>query len=145
MTDLTRSAGVPRLDLPDFTEAGDAIRERLYGLARCLCEAVLVDNPCPKVEAMADRMLNPQVGDLGVVTDALYREVWWGGWQHGVGYLLAHRSEPVPEWDDLESPEGGPFSNPGEDVFYVQYGPDPEDVCRWVNAEFRSLTLSSQL
>lgn len=56
---------------------------------------------------------NPEVGDLVVVVDVLLpfgqpHEDWWRGFG-----VLIHR--------DL-------------DAFYIQYGNDPSDVVRWVNA-----------
>lgn len=98
-------------------------------------------NASPIGKALADRHHHPRVGDLVMVPDAMRvrgetveerADTRAKGW----GYFLGEFREPV--YDDAtwarvaDQYDGEP--NPTERVFYVQYGPDPADVCRWENA-----------
>jgi hypothetical protein len=138
---------------------GKALPRRMMhaALAKCLHRATLVGNPAPVVAAMYERITHPEPGDLVVETSRLgsgHLEV------EAFGILVAHRREwweTDEEWAaqvkqeraDHESFLAGPYAQPGDadepwapserltdDAWYVQYGPQPADVCRWVNCEF---------
>lgn len=117
----------------DLDEASLRSRERLLVLARELLRACLVGTPAPVVEEMWRRMKNPRPGDVVFAHDIIHSADSEKRCL-GFGVLLAKRREPFPDWDDEED---GP--NSGELIWYVQYGPTPEDVCRWENAEFFAL------
>lgn len=71
----------------------------------------------------ARRMQNPQPGDL-VVETATARKP--GGERKGFGVLLARRREPAGDGESRAS----------ADAWYVQYGPDEQDVERWEGGAF---------
>lgn len=131
-------------DDDDLLSLGDravAVRSVLIGLANHLYSAVLVGNPAPKVAAMYQRISNPKVGDLVVEMTALYgtnveRKI------KGFGMLVAQRNEwdsTDAEWEAYcsENPEDAASDGRWTDeAWYVQYGPQPDDVCRWTNCRF---------
>jgi hypothetical protein len=117
-------------------------REMMATLARHLQTAVLVGNPAPIVAKMWDRMKNPQPGDLVLETSSLGRsDVEQRAM--GFGFLLTHRDEWAQTDDEWAKEEVRPgydeFDQPRPvepRVYYVQYGPKPDDICRWVNCSF---------
>lgn len=106
-------------------------------MMRLLHQAVLVGQQAPIVREMYDRMYAPQIGDPVVVLDAIYRRDD-DTKNKGVGYLIADRedwAQTDEQWqaelaEDPSLAEGGRHK---ERAWYVQYGPEPVDVCRWSN------------
>jgi hypothetical protein len=88
----------------------------------------------PSGRALADRRHHPRPGDLVLVPDAI-RRIDPGEAGYGWGYLIEERQEPVYDdatWERIQYQfDGGP--TPTERIFYVQYGPNPQDVYRWEN------------
>lgn len=149
-------------DLLSLEEAAIPRRHLMAGMARCLRQAVLVGNQAPIVARMWERMQAPVSGDLVVEVSSFGRRAC----TEGMGILLAHRHEwwqTDEEWaaeleKEREAHEEflrGPHSRPGDGPFdparherltdhawYVQYGPRPEDVCRWVNCQFLTVLSS---
>lgn len=78
----------------------------------------------PRLQEMSARLNNPQPGDLVVGASIPDKDKHY----RGLGYLLSHRYEKV--WADYEQ------EWLREDVWYVQYGPASDDICRWYNASF---------
>lgn len=121
--------GIERADdLLSLDDKAMPHRDALITLTFQLWEACLVGNPVPKVAAMYERMQHPQVGDLvvectraGYSSNQVLR-------QRGLGFLLAKHTETVRHSD--------PDDPATEVAWYVQYGPDPADVCRWTNVQF---------
>ena len=135
------------------------VRRALMGVTRCLMRATLVGDPAPVVARMHERMRDPQPGDLVMETSSTYR-LHAEDFYRAFGILLAHRTEwwtTDAEWEKTVAEDraaheeflNGPYSIPGDrdepwepverttdHAWYVQYGPKPEDVCRWVNCEF---------
>jgi hypothetical protein len=144
-----RGAGTARsepwLSLEDDAQA---VRRALAVAAYNVHRACLVGNPAPIVRRMYERLSNPRVGDLVVETSSvMYRCAHLkpggpgGDWYRGVGYLLAHRTEwwhTDADWRQaLGAGEwGSEDPRPTDRAWYVQYGPEPHDVCRWVNCDF---------
>lgn len=125
-------------DLLSLDERAMPVREALVALARHLSTATGVGNPAPVVAAMNARLWKPVVGDLVVeVTAIMRRRRPDDDWYRGFGYLVEHRTEwmhtdeawteVADEWDN---------ERPTDEAWYVQYGPDPADVCRWTNCDF---------
>lgn len=139
-------------DLLSLEDAAIPRRLMMAGLADCLWGAVLVGNPAPVVSRMSERIMNPQPGDLVLVTDSRYRDE--DTRIKGFGILLAHRTEWMQtdeelaasiaemradetlskDWGEkyiaaLESGE----ERTADEAWYVQYGPEPGDICRWMN------------
>lgn len=146
-------------DLLSLDEAAIPRRFLMAGMARCLRDAVLVGNRAPVVTRMWERMSRPVPGDLVLEVSSFGRRAC----VEGMGILLAHRQEwwqTDAEWAaELEQERAaheeflrGPYSQPDDGPFdpvsherltdhawYVQYGPEPADVCRWVNCEFMTV------
>ncbi|GAA0583122.1 hypothetical protein GCM10010172_80190 [Paractinoplanes ferrugineus] len=122
-------------------------------------------NAAPCAQALSERIYHPKPGDPVYVPDSLRQDE--DGRRKGVGYLVVARTEwwhsdedwlaPNPDdpwgssfaqwtldeplvWDPLTHPK-----RPKEDVFYVQYGPDPGDICRWENASCYALPLGGDM
>jgi hypothetical protein len=82
------------------------------------------------------RRCEPRTGDLVYVVDAL-RHPDPDTRQKGFGYLVVAREEEMYDdetWERIKNQFRDDGPPPREPIFYVQYGPDPEDVCRWSNA-----------
>jgi hypothetical protein len=96
----------------------------------------------PIARQWSERMYHPRPGDLVYVIDRILggpRDQGADTRVKSFGYYLCARHEPMydPEaWAEVaDQYEGKPC--PTEKVFYLQYGPNPDDVCRWENAECR--------
>jgi hypothetical protein len=124
-------------------------RMLMAGMADCMYHAVLVGNPAPVVARMGKRIRDPHPGDIVLVTDSLYRRDEDTRIK-GFGILLAHRTEwwqtdaelaadiarmradgDVSE-EYLTALESGE-ERPTDHAWYVQYGPESTDICRWTN------------
>lgn len=129
-------------DLLSLDDKAAPRREMMIGLARCLCSAVLVGNPCPAIAEMWKRMDNPQIGDLVLETGRHHDYQGFGiliacryEWAHTEEEWRQHQTEVIAEaeacgltgWDEPRRKD---------DAWYVQYGPSPADICRWTNCTF---------
>ena len=128
-------------DLLSLDDRAVSVRSILIGLASHLYSATLVGNPAPKVADMYERISTPKVGDLVVEMTAMYgtdvdRKV------KGFGVLIDHRTEWAStdaEWEAYAAENPDDAASDGrwpDEAWYVQYGPQPEDVCRWTNCRF---------
>ncbi len=130
-------------DLLGLDDKALARRALIIGLARCLHRATLVGNPAPIVARMHERIQAPRPGDLVLETSTMYR---LGDDGHkAFGILLAHR---VEWWSTDEEHAAMLAEERGHDpdyvdderltdhAWYVQYGPEPGDICRWTNCSF---------
>jgi hypothetical protein len=146
-------------DLLSLEEPALPRRLLMAGMAHCLRDAVLVGNPAPRVARMWERMQNPVTGDLVVETSTFYC-LEPDSRIKAMGILIAHRTEfdqTDAEWtteieeertayeDFLRSsysqPGDGPFDpsqceRRTDHAWYIQYGPQAADICRWVNCSF---------
>jgi hypothetical protein len=129
--------GIERAGDPLLTESGALLATELMGM---LYRAVLVGNPAPKVREMYERINAPAPGDAVVVFDAIY----FKNADHkfkGTGYLVAVRAEWATtdeEWaaardEDESLTDADRFVE--REAWYVQYGPEPVDICRWSNCK----------
>ncbi len=92
-------------------------------------------------DKLGDRLRNPQIGDLVLETTSSLLRSDEDRRVMGLGILLAHREERVQtDEEHAASIAAGEFSADDkrwhDDAWYVQYGPQPDDVCRWVNCRF---------
>lgn len=115
-------------------------------------------NAAPCAQALSDRIMHPQPGDPVYVPDSFRLDE--DGRRKGVGYLIVERTEwwhSDEDWLNRADDEGttafqawtygeplvwNPLTHPKrpkEDVFYVQYGPNPADICRWGNASCNAI------
>lgn len=130
-------------DLLSLDERAMPVRAALVILTRHLSTATLVGNPAPVVARMSDRLRTPQVGDLVAESTTLMRAGARSheDWYRGFGYLVEHRIEwwtTDEQWeaDNAEDEYLKTEDRMTDHAWYVQYGPDPADVCRWVNCDF---------
>lgn len=124
------------------------IREALTVMARHLSTATLVGNPAPVVERMGARIRTPQIGDLVIESSRVATRR--GDWYRGFGYLVERRRE---WWDtdaeyermvaDEEIGAGEPRSV--DEAWYIQYGPNPADVCRWTDCSFLVIPIAAEV
>jgi hypothetical protein len=142
-------------DLLSIDEKAIPRRAAMIGLAMCLQSACLVGDPAPRVARMGERIRNPEVGDL--VVESTTRGGYIGnGNEMAFGILLAHRTEWAhtdQAWQDelaRETEEATRLGlqgyehehRPTDDAWYVQYGPQPDDICRWTNCDFITIPTS---
>lgn len=114
-------------------------------LASLLWTMTLVGNPSPAVREQHSRMRSPRTGDRVVVLDATY------GAQperlaKAVGYLVGRRdewTETDEEWEASIADEFDDQERFAEPAWYVQYGPNAGDVCRWTNCNVVSIEAAS--
>lgn len=126
-------------------EDAQAVRLWLLGMAAHLCQAVQVGQPAPIVAAMYERIQEPRLGDLVAEMSAIYDRRDPERQVKGLGVLIAHREEWATtdeEWERYRSeyPEDVSVDERWSDhAWYIQYGPGPDDICRWTNCSFRVL------
>lgn len=123
-------------------------RRALIIMSMHLQSATLVGNPAPTVARMYNRIKHPILGDVVVESTsgqyaAQHRR---GDWYRALGVLLAQRKEWAStddEWaaEVAEDPYLGD-QRTGDTYTYVQYGPDPGDICRWTNCSFDMVPLT---
>jgi hypothetical protein len=118
-------------------------REALIAMAHHLRTATLVGSPAPVVRRMSDRLRQPEPGDLVVTTEVMHGRPDPDDRLKGLGVFLAGRkewAETDAQWEAYKAENYGGSTLADEDrmtdtVFYIQYGPDPGDICRWHNSE----------
>lgn len=119
-------------------------RDALIAMARHLQTASLVGNPAPVVQRIYERIKNPQLGDLVVEASTGVRTRDLDTRTKAFGILIEHRDEwweTDAEWEALRAEDGGLTEEDRmvDHAWYVQYGNDPGDVCRWVNCDFLAI------
>lgn len=125
-------------DLLSLDERAIPRRMMMAALAMVLQRTTLVGDPAPVVARIGERIRHPEPGDLVVETSRFYRKTMD---VEAFGILLDHRREwlQTDEEYNQQLVDDGDL-NPdwrGEGhAWYVQYGPKPEDICRWVNCLF---------
>jgi hypothetical protein len=120
-----RPQGIPRNDVwLSLEDDAWPTREMLVKHLSDVYRIALMAAHAPAGKNYFDRMNSPQSGDL--VFEYMMRDP-----NHGIGYLVEKRRELV--WPDAEDERDREIT---EEVWYVQYGQNPEDVCRWENCGF---------
>jgi hypothetical protein len=115
-------------------------RETLIAMARHLHTATLVGDPAPVVRRMCDRLRSPEPGDLVVTAEVMHGRRDPDSRLKGLGIYLGSRTEwelTDAQWEAYKAEDGCGLTDEDrvtDDVFYIQYGPDPGDICRWHNS-----------
>lgn len=115
-------------------------RDALMAMASHLHDACLVGEPAPKVARMYERIREPQIGDLVIETTTMNRRDQ-DARVKGFGVLLERREEwweSDEDWSAAKAEDGSltDADRATDDAWYIQYGPEPADVCRWTNCSF---------
>lgn len=157
MTSAIEILGIEHLLAVD--EISLAWRRLLCEMASQLAHATLVGNPAPFVERVSKRLRDPQVGDYVYERSTFHRHRFEDGTPiqaEGSGFLRKVADEyawtddvwadELTAWlaDDSHDPALA-LTRPTERVYYVQYGPKPEDECRWHNCEFQVVPLDPSI
>jgi hypothetical protein len=129
-------------DLLSLDMRAVAHRQALVAMAKHLMSATSVGHPAPVVERMSQRLRNPQVGDFvfeWMIGLSPRRDLDTRIKAHG--YLVEKRKEwwtTDEEWERRKAEEGwaDDEERPTDVAWYIQYGPEPADVCRWTNCDF---------
>lgn len=101
-------------------------------------------NATPNARALYETMTNPRVGDRVIVQDAAWMRDDADRFR-AVGYLIARREEWGTTDEDWDAQKAGDSALIDADryaelrAWYVQYGPNPVDVCRWTNCTVLTL------
>lgn len=148
-------AGSPRTDwLLELDTEAMPHRDALAAMAFHLQRATLVGTRAPIVQQMWDRISAPRVGDLVVESTYYFPNRDMDHRAKSLGILLAHREEWAQtdeEWaaeaeaDRACNRENGYEPDLGierareTDAWYIQYGNDAVDVCRWTNCTFYAI------
>lgn len=141
--------GVDRSDdlLLSLDEQVALQREHLATVTSHLFDACLVGNPAPRVQAMYLRLTHPQLGDYIIETSwRRHQPDWW----RAFGVLTAVRIEwesTDTEWDTHKAIDGVGLADSDrrtDTAWYIQYGPDPTDLCRWTNCTFHVVPVSAR-
>jgi hypothetical protein len=105
-----------------------------------------------KYRRMYERIINPVVGDFVFETGTLLRrDRDMRQIALGIGILIEDTSEPSfsdEEWAEEKAYAERELTDgdrPTERVYYVQYGPQPEDVARWTDASFQLIPTNVDL
>lgn len=121
------------------------IQEAIIALTRKVMSCCTVGNPAPSVTEVWQKMKNPQVGDF-VVEPWVYKRASLDKKMKSLGYLVAKRTEWAETEEEfqkyiLEDPDYA--EDRSTDIgWYIQYGPNPEDVCRWTNCDIYAVPFS---
>jgi hypothetical protein len=116
-------------------------REALIAMAHHLHTATLVGDPAPVVRRMNDRLRKPENGDLVVTTEVMHGRQDPDDRLKGFGVYLDGReewAETDAQWEIEKAGNEGWVTDEDrmtDTVFYIQYGQDPRDICRWHNSE----------
>lgn len=85
------------------------------------------------------RYREPRPGDLCFATDhAINPRADADTLLKSFGYFLGEQREPIYDdetWAKVQDQYDDRKDCPTERVFYIQYGPKPDDVCRWEDAQ----------
>lgn len=147
-------------DLLDLTVEALARRKIMCAMACALSQTMPFGDTPSGPAQIAKRLRSPQIGDLVVESTALYdyppgdrhhkgfgillcvRTEWWDTQEVHDAHVAEERSY-YEKHDDLE--EYVPDPRPTDTAWYIQYGSNPEAVCRWTNCSFTALPLNFEM
>lgn len=135
-----------------LSDEAQAHRSLIVSTAHLVMNACLAINPTPNQQRIDHRLRNPRVGDL-----VFEESSFWGSyrkghpqegnaWCKGFGFLIEYRYEwwhTDEVWEQrLADGEVYPEEDrPTDRAWYVQFGPEPDDVCRWVNCSMVAIPI----
>ena len=129
-----------------LSDEAQAHRSLIVSTAHLVLNACLSVNPTPNQQQIDYRLRHPRVGDL-----VFEESSFWGSyrkghplegnsWCRGFGFLVEERVEwwhTDADWasrlEDVDYFGLELGERPTDHAWYVQFGPAPEDICRWVN------------
>lgn len=128
-------------DLLSLDMVAVAHREALIAMAWHLRDATMVGHPAPIAAQIYQRLKSPQPGDLVVEPGMAVYSKDLDTRIKALGYLIEKREEwwlTDEDWEALKVEDGGltDEDRQTDEAWYIQYGPDPADICRWVNCTF---------
>lgn len=128
-------------DFLSLDESGVYHRDVLMALARHFYAAIRVGDPAPVVQRMYVDVVNPKVGDLVVENAKGFYAKDLDTRIKALGFLVERRREWWQTDEEyqkaLDAGEMDPDDErPTDEAWYVQYGPNPGDICRWANCNF---------
>lgn len=113
------------------------VRQQIIITAAHLYETCIAGGSAPYVRDRFTRMIRPRIGDL-VIEQSSFR-----GYDphHGFGYLVAVQEEWIcsdEDWATLLAEEDAltDAHRANDTATYIQHGPAPADLTRWLNAGF---------
>lgn len=134
-------------------DEAQAHRSLIVSTTHLVLNACLAIDPTPNQQQIDHRLRNPRVGDLVFEESSFWRSYRKGDplegstWCKGFGFLIEDRVEwwnTDADWEqELAEGEYGPAETvrPTDHAWYVQFGPEPDDVCRWVNCSIVAIPI----
>ena len=138
--------GVTGVDRDDFLlsldEPAQTHRDLIVGLTLNMYAAIQSSGRSRSqyAQEILDRMNTPVAGDL-VVEESVRSRAPWERRRRSFGVLLLHRKEWAHSDEEWEAAVADGEFGPDDDrwthtAWYVQYGPNAGDVCRWTDCRF---------
>lgn len=134
--------GTSRIDDP-LLSLDDAFEPFRYAIMRLATN--MLDSHLQYGDPWFNRLSRPEIGDLVIETSRGGGTIRRDPEHRAFGYLIARREE----WAETHAERAAHLEqNPDDDTerwrdtgWYIQYGPDPTDVCRWTNCRFASVVI----
>lgn len=132
----------PQDDLLEMNDRALLRRSLMLNLASAFLDSVVPGSSAMGNQELYSRMSTPRIGDLVMEnTTAQNREADLKTRAMAFGILLDHRREWAhtdAQWVQYctENPDTEPEDRPSCAAWYIQYGPNAKDVCRWHNCAF---------
>jgi len=145
MTYFQPHEGMKGIDRTGDPFLAEEVVERMIAMADALDRLSL--GPTPTAQHYRQRAQVLKVGDLVWVFDTISMKNPETRYK-GLGYFLDARKEwfeTDEAWEASKAEEAAAGYEMGEEnratdfAYYIQYGPNPEDVCRWTNCRVIAL------
>jgi len=135
-------------DLLSLDMVAVAHRDALIAMAWHLNATTMDGHRAPIAAQIYQRLKSPRPGDLVVEPVASRYSKDLDTRIKALGYLIEKREEwwlTDEDWETAKVEDGGLTDEDRQtDVaWYIQYGPDPVDICRWVNCTFITVPIRS--
>lgn len=127
-------------DLLSLDPQATAHRTALQAMAQYMSRVARLGNRSEVAQQMQQRIENPRPGDLvAEISVPITSRV--PARPNALGYLIEQRrewGEYDTEWEQEKADDGtlDDGDRTTDTAWYIQYGPQATDVCRWTNCEF---------